>query len=90
MRGNTQPYAEQMQRQRTFLSGEEIVMILTDEVKQMLSSAGFLCTVEKEIPHGKQLRLAQGTVVNIFNTGKITVQGKSSDDVEKALHLSRN
>jgi len=40
MRGNTQPYAEQMRRQRTFLSGEEIVMILTDEVKQMLSSAG--------------------------------------------------
>ena len=61
-------------------------MILTDEVKQRLSGAGFLCTVERDIPHGKQLRLAQGTVVNIYNTGKITVQGKFSEDVEKALH----
>ena len=45
-------------------------MILTESIEQIQSAPGFLCTVEKDIPYGKQLRLPTGTIVNIYDTAR--------------------
>ncbi len=65
-------------------------MILAENIKQILSASGFLCTVEKDIPYGKQLRLPTGTIVNSYDTGKVTVHGKSVEQVQKVLIGSTN
>ena len=34
----------------------------------------------KEIPHGKSIRLSNGGIINCYNSGSHTVQGKAQDD----------
>jgi predicted nucleotide-binding protein len=60
-------------------------MILKEGILQKLNGAGFVCTVENPIPHGIQLRLGNGAVVNIYESGKLLVQGKCTSEVKQIL-----
>ncbi len=62
-------------------------MIVIDHVLNRLHGAGMLCTVQKPISHGIQLRLSNGGVVNIYTNGKIFVQGTQIEDVRRVLGL---
>lgn len=39
----------------------------------------------KEIPHGKSIRLSNGGIINCYNSGSHTVQGKAQDDVKTVI-----
>ena len=54
-----------------------------DELSASISSHGLRISDEKDIQHGKQISLAGGTKANWYNSGKVLVQGKDSE--EKAL-----
>lgn len=58
-----------------------------DQVKQALGIAGFPIKTEKRLPNdtGTQLRLTNGAIVNCFDNGTVSVQGKNRDVVEKAI-----
>src|SRR5438128_1186985 len=62
-----------------------------EEVKRRLTAAGCEIKSEEELPNnsGVQLRLASGAIVNIYNTGKVLVQGRNTDEVERCLELGR-
>src|SRR5687767_3686010 len=51
-----------------------------DEVKHMLTSDGHQIVKEEKLANntGSQLRLQGGQIVNVFNTGRINVQGKNA------------
>lgn len=57
-----------------------------DELNAALASHGLVISEIKDIQHGKQLCLSEGTKVNWYSSGKVVVQGKDSD--EKRLALS--
>lgn len=63
-------------------------MILIEHVLERLHDSGMLCTVQRPAPYGIQLRLSNGAVANIYNTGKILAQGKQADEVRRVLGLS--
>ena len=46
-----------------------------------------LCTAQNNLPHGVQLRLANGAVVNIYKSGKVLVHGDKVDEVRRLLGL---
>lgn len=58
-----------------------------DEVKKRLAAAGHNVTREERLPNetGSQLRLDGGAVVNVFDKGTVTCQGKNSQAVESVL-----
>ena len=57
-----------------------------EEIIEKLDGSGHFTIVEtKEIQHGKSLRLDNGGIVNIFNTGAYTIQGKAQDEVRAVL-----
>ncbi|MBO9593351.1 MAG: nucleotide-binding protein [Niabella sp.] len=60
------------------------------ELKELLVAHGFLITGEKDISNGTQLRLSNSAIVNLFNTGKINVQGQNSEPVKHILGLNTN
>ncbi len=62
-------------------------MVLIENIVEKIQSAGLLCTVQKTIPYGIQLRLANGAVVNVYNSGRILVQGRATDEVRRALGI---
>ena len=39
----------------------------------------------KEIPHGKSVRLSNGGIINCYNSGSHTVQGKAQDEVKAVI-----
>lgn len=47
-----------------------------DEVKQILSDNNFQICSEKDMPKGRQIKLVNGGVVNVYNTGTVDPQGK--------------
>src|SRR6266568_3011239 len=58
-----------------------------DELKDRLKAAGLTIKTERRLPNdsGLQIRLSNGAIVNCFDNGTVSVQGKKRDDVEKAI-----
>jgi len=54
-----------------------------EELTAAITTHGLSITEEKDIQHGKQLVLAEGTKANWYGSGKVVVQGKDSE--EKSL-----
>ena len=57
-----------------------------DELNAAMTSHGLVISEIKDIQHGKQASLSEGTKVNWYTSGKVVVQGKDSD--EKRLAIS--
>jgi len=55
-----------------------------DQVKQILSASGFAIRNESPLSnnHGTRINLENGAIVNVFDTGKISIQGKNADLVK--------
>lgn len=51
-----------------------------EELTAAITTHGLSIVVEKDIQHGKQLVLANGTLANWYGSGKVVVQGKDSDE----------
>ena len=60
-----------------------------EEVKEKLASAGIAITSEQRTINdlGWQLRLANGGIVNVFDTGNVNVQGKCQPEIKAALGI---
>ncbi len=58
-----------------------------NQLKELLQNKGFTVTAEKEIPHGIKLTIADGTIVNVYKTGRISVQGKNPEPLKQLLGL---
>ena len=56
-----------------------------EQIIQTLSAAGILLKDEKPIEHGARLDFDNGTIVNIYNSGKHVVQGKDTQRVNQIL-----
>ncbi len=61
-----------------------------DEVKSRLAAHSLALAEEKRLPNdtGTQLKLQNGAIVNVFDKGTISVQGKNQDAVKNALAIS--
>jgi predicted RNA binding protein YcfA (HicA-like mRNA interferase family) len=61
-----------------------------DEVEKSLKKAGYEVFREKRLPNesGDQLRLVSPQIVNVFDTGTVTVQGKPGRDLRELLSSS--
>ena len=59
-----------------------------DQVKEILTSNGFILDEEKPIQYGVQLKFANGSVVNVFDKGTVTPQGKDVEVVKQLLGLA--
>lgn len=51
-----------------------------EELTAAISTHGLSIAEEKDIQHGKQLVLAEGTKANWYGSGKVVVQGKDSEE----------
>jgi hypothetical protein len=54
-------------------------------VHARLSKAGIAVISQREIAHAKQLRLANGGIINLFTNGTVQVQGTAKTAVEGIL-----
>jgi len=59
-----------------------------DQVKEILGANGFMLDEEKAIQYGVQLKFTNGSVVNVFDKGTVTPQGKDVDLVKQLLGLA--
>ncbi len=59
-----------------------------DQVLAALTANGFVADSEKPLQYGVQLRFTNGSLVNIFDSGSITPQGKDADLVKQILGLN--
>lgn len=59
----------------------------SEQVKDILSANGFVLDEEKPIQYGVQLKFTNGSVVNVFDKGTITPQGKDVDLMKQLLGL---
>ena len=68
------------------INGRKAKMSLR-ETRATLESAGFFPTSETRLPNdtGVALRLDNGAIANVFDSGAVTVQGKNRMPVETAL-----
>lgn len=57
------------------------------EARRLLEAEGFEITTEERLANdtGTQLRLKNGAIVNVFDNGKVNVQGKHTSEVKAAL-----
>lgn len=60
-----------------------------DEMHKLLESNN-IAFVGKDIPHGRQFRLADGAIVNTYNSGKCVWQGKETETSIKVKGLCGN
>lgn len=61
---------------------------MKDKIKDILTvKNGYLISEERVIPYGYQLRLTTGAVVNIYEKGTVTVQGKNTEAIRKLCGL---
>lgn len=60
-----------------------------ENVRRRLEAAGLVLTVSNRLPNnsGHQLCFASGEVINVFDSGKVTVQGKGDGRVRELLGL---
>lgn len=59
-----------------------------EQVRAILTQNGFVVDREKPINYGNQIRFTNGSIVNVFGSGKITPQGKDQDLVKNLLGLN--
>lgn len=59
-----------------------------EEVVEILKKHGIILYQEKPIPYGTQLIFGRGEIICVYNTGKISVQGKRFDVVCELLAQS--
>lgn len=59
-----------------------------DQVKEILCANGFSFNEQRDIAYGKQLRFTNGSVVNVFDKGTVTPQGRDVDLVKDLLGLA--
>lgn len=59
-----------------------------DRVKEILTDNGFQLDEEKPIQYGVQLKFTNGSVINVFDKGTVTPQGKEVDLVKQLLGLA--
>lgn len=57
-----------------------------DEMQQILESHNFAFET-KEMEHGRQFRLKDGAIANVYNSGKVVWQGKTTESVNKIKNL---
>ncbi|HZC57022.1 MAG TPA: hypothetical protein VE396_13420 [Xanthobacteraceae bacterium] len=57
-----------------------------DEMQTLLQAHNIGFTA-KDMPHGRQFRLADGAIANIYASGKIVWQGKDSPNAAKVRGL---
>lgn len=60
---------------------------MKNRIKDILTENGYLISEEREIPYGYQVRLTTGAVVNIYDKGTVTVQGKNTEAIRKLCGL---
>ena len=60
-----------------------------DEIRDALRKAGLGIKEESRLPNdtGVQIHLQNGAIVNCFDSGKYSVQGKNQNTVTKALSV---
>lgn len=60
-----------------------------DEAKACLQAGGFQINGEERLPNGTGTKLTatNGAIVNIYDSGKVVVQGKNQDPVKECLGL---
>jgi len=59
-----------------------------DEAKERLHAHGILVVEEKDIQHGVQLRCDGGQTLNIYGTGRISLQGKGIDGLREEFNAT--
>ncbi len=59
-----------------------------EEVLGRLLDNGFEIDSEKEIPYGVQFRFKNGAIVNVYDKGTVTPQGKYVDEVKAILGMA--
>ena len=52
---------------------------MTSDEMQKLLEAHNIGFAAKDIPHGRQFRLVDGAIANVYGTGNIVWQGKDTD-----------
>jgi predicted nucleotide-binding protein len=60
---------------------------LKEVVKGKLDDNGYMVTLEKEIQSGYQYKLSTGTIICVYSTGTISVQGKSDKNIQLLFGL---
>jgi predicted nucleotide-binding protein len=62
-----------------------------EEVRGKLENAGLVLESRKRLANntGTQLRFKTGEIVNVFDNGTITLQGKNRDHIEQLLEIGR-
>jgi len=60
---------------------------MTPDEMQTLLQAHNIGFSAKDIPHGRQFRLTDGAIANVYTSGKIAWQGKTTDSVLKVKGL---
>ena len=63
-------------------------MTTIDEARGAMLETGISVTEENEIPYGVQLRGDGGQIVNVYDSGKIVLQGKNFEDLEKKINAT--
>lgn len=58
-----------------------------EDIIEKLGTFGYSIKETKELPHGKQVKLTNGGIVNCFNNGTINVQGKCAVEIKSVLGL---
>lgn len=58
-----------------------------DSTAALLLKNGYHITAERKIAYGKQYILSSGSIVNLFDSGKINVQGKPDAQLKKLMGL---
>jgi predicted nucleotide-binding protein len=56
-----------------------------EEIGEKLEASSYEITEEKEIQHGKSIRLNNGGIINWYKTGKYAVQGKEQEKIKAIL-----
>lgn len=59
-----------------------------EEARDRLSAAGLEIASEDIIQYGKKICLTNGSVVNVYDTGSVNVQGRNQHEAKRALGLS--
>lgn len=60
---------------------------MKNRIKDILIENEYLISKEREIPYGYQVKLTTGAVVNIYDKGTVTVQGKNTEAIRKLCGL---
>lgn len=63
---------------------------LVEVVKARLQTRNYFITKENDIRKGRQIRLSTGSIVNVMQSGKIILQGKSDHLIKEILGFLKN